>query len=725
MKTAFKSVFAINSRKSFKAYMQRNLNLLKEISNQRLITQGTALHGHLIKKGISSEKYVAVKLLVMYLKCRKYGEINQMLKEFNGFNLVVYNCLIAANVEWGNLNEARRLFEEMPQRGEVTRTALVSGLLRYGRVDEALWYFERNPFRDVFSWTAMISGLVQNGLGLQGMKLFLRMLDSGVMPNNVTFTTFFKACADSADFGLGMSALALVVKVGFDESLPVCNSLITFSLKVGEINLARRIFDGMKERDVVSWTAILDAYVEMDSLEEARRIFDEMPERNEISWSAMIARYSQNGYAEDAVNLFHEMVQSGFKPNKSCFSCAISALASLEALQAGRNIHGHVIKIGIETDVFISSSLVDLYCKCKETGDGRRVFDLTKVKNVACWNSMVAGYSLNCQLEEARKLFDLIPCKNNVSWNCLIVGYLENEQFDKVTDLFNEMLLSGETPNKSTFSSVLRACSSLASLERGKVLHGKIVKHGFQYDIYVGTALISMYSKSGDIECSKQVFSRMPRKNEVSWAAMIQAFAENGFAEESLALFDEFEHSSSFAPNELILLAVLFSCSHCGLVDKGLHYFNSMEKIYGIKPTGRHYTCVVDMLSRSGCLSEAEKFITGMSCEHEVNAWVALLNGSRIYRDKIVAEKAAKKFSKMVEEKSEVYVMLSNVYASAGRWFDVLNTRKLMIEKGLYKGGGCSWIEERNHIHVFYCQDGTHIGSTEIYGVLQLLKSEM
>ncbi|KAH7846223.1 hypothetical protein Vadar_011395 [Vaccinium darrowii] len=603
---------------------------------------------------------------------------------------------------------------------------MISGFLRCGRVKESLWYFERNPFQNVVSWTAAINGFVQNGLDLDAMKLFRRMLESDVMPNDVTFTSVVRASARLCDSGLGMSIVGLIVKFGFEHNTSVCNSLITLSLRLGEIDFAQRISNRMEKKDVVSWTAILDMHVEMGNLKEARRIFEDMPERNEVSWSAMIARYSQSGNAEEAVELFHRMVQDGYYPNRSCFASIINALANLKALQAGKNIHGHVSQVGLEKDIFISSSLIDLYSRCGEIKDARLLFDLISEKNVVCWNSMVSGYSQNGQLEKAKELFDKIPKTNTVSWNTLIAGYLENEQCDKVFEVFNQMLLSGEVPNKSSFSSIFCACATMASLEKGKNIHGKILKLGLQYDVFVGTALTDMYAKSGDIMSSKKVFSRMPEKNEISWTAMIQGLAENGFAEESLILFEEMErNNSSLIPNELILSAVLFACSHCGLVDRGLWYFNSMEKVYGVKPNSRHYTCLVDMLARSGRLSEAEKCIETMPWKPDCNTWAALLSGCNKYKDDRIAKRAAMKLWEMADENSSGYVMLSNVYASAGRWVDVLNTRKFMKEKGLKKISGCSWVEVRNQIHNFYSQDGNHSQSDEIYGILELIRSEM
>ena len=725
MATTSRTIWDINPKKRFKAYVQTCVSLLKKFSNQGLITQGNVLHAHLIKKGLSSQKYIASNLLILYLNCRKFAAIDQIVKEFDGSDLVVHNCLISANIQWGNLDQARTLFDEMPERNEVSWTALISGFMKHGRVGESMWYFERNPFQNVVSWTAAISGLVRNGLNFEAMKLFFRLLESGVRPNDVTYTSVLRACGELREFGLGMSVLGLVVISGFEHYLSVSNSLITLSLRMGEIDLARRVFDQMEKRDVVSWTAILDVYVETGDLREARRIFDQMPERNEISWSVMIARYSQSGYGNEALKLFSKMVWEGFKPNVSCFACTLSALASLKALSAGINIHGHTIKIGINKDVFIGSSLIDLYCKCGNPDDGRLVFDLISEKNVVCWNSIVGGYSVNGRLEEAEELFELIPEKNDVSWATIIAGYLENGQSEKGLEIFNTLLLSGQTPNKSTFSSVLCACASIASLDKGMNVHGKIIKLGIQYDIFVGTALTDMYAKCGDIGSSKQVFERMPEKNEISWTVMIQGLAESGFAEESLMLFEEMERTSEVAPSELMLLSVLFACSHCGLVDKGLRYFISMEKVYGIKPKGMHYTCVVDLLSRSGRLNEAEEFIRTMPFQPEANAFTALLSGCNKYKDAKIAERTAKKLWELAEKNSAGYVLLSNIYASAGRWIDVSNIRKFMRERGLKKSGGCSWVEVRNQVHSFYSEDDSHFQSDEIYGTLQLLRSEM
>ncbi|KAI3665971.1 hypothetical protein L6452_44607 [Arctium lappa] len=726
MATIFKTLSVLkNPVKSFVGFIEASVSILKFCTKQRLISEGGVLHAHFYKLGIASNRHVSVKLLIMYLDFRKSAEVDQLLKDYDGFDMIVHNCLISANVNWGNVDEARKVFDEMPERNEVSWTALISGYLKCGKVDESMWLFRRNPFQNVISWTAAICGLLSNGMHSKSMELFLEMLRSGVTPNVVTFVSIVRACAEMGDFELGIAVFGLAVKVGFADDVSVCNSLITFGLRLRRMEMAAEVFEGMGRRDVISWTAILGMYDEMGDLREARKVFDEMPERNEVSWSAMISRYSQQGYAEEAFELFRQMLENGINPNSSCLSSTINGLANIKALKPGKNVHAHVVKIGMANNVFVSSSLIDLYGSCGKTTDGRLVFDTVHDKNVVLWNTMISAYSLDGQLEEAKKLFDQIPVKSIGSWNSMVSGYSRNEQHDKVFEVFNDMILSGQNPDISTFSTVLCACANLASLAKGKDLHGKTFKLGFQHDVFVGTALVDMYAKSGDIENAKKVFNKMPEKNEVSWTAMIQGLAENGFAKQSLELFEVMESTTLIKPNELILLAILFACSHCGLVDKGLDYFNSMEVSYNVKPNERHYTCVVDLLSRSGRVCEAEALMMSMPCEPEVNAWAALLSGCKTYGEEEVAERTAGKIREVAEKKSGGYVLLSNVYAAAGKWPEVVKTRKLMKERGLKKSGGCSWIEVKNELNLFYSQDGSHMESNEIYGVLELLNSNM
>ncbi|EPS64538.1 hypothetical protein M569_10241, partial [Genlisea aurea] len=679
------SLFSLNSRNKLKDFVSKSIALLDFYKNEKLIGHGKAFHCHLIKSGLSSENYLAVKLLIMYIDCRRFNEVGQMLKEFDGFNLVVHNCLISAHLQWGSATDACKVFDEMPERNDVSWTALISGLFRLGKADQAMDYFERNPFLDTISYTAAITGLLQNEQHFRSIGLYKRMVSSQVLPNHVTFTSILKACVELRDSVLGMCILGQIVKVGFDDDVCVSNSLVKLFLKSGELVSARKTFDAMERKDVVSWTTMLDLCFETGDLREARKMFDEMPERNEVTWSAMVSRMSQNGHAEDALALFRQMIDQHFEPNVSCYSSVINALASLRALKTGKSIHARLAKTGISTNVFIGCSLVDLYCRCGDTRDGFTVFDSIPNKNTVCWNSIVSGYSLNGKLKEATELFNMIPLKNTISWNSLIMGHFKTGNFVESFRLFRGMILSGQLPNPSTFSTVLSACANLVSLEKGKYAHTMALKLGFHRDVFVATALVDMYAKSGSIESSKAIFERLPAKNEVAWTAMIQGLAENGYGEEALNLFEQMKRTAtSCEPNELIFLSVLLACSHRrDLVDRGLIYFSEMRRIHGIEPDQRHYTCVVDMLSRSGRLREAEELAKSVSYETEANAWAALLRSCRVYGDGGALERrVGERLSELAGRKPEGLVLLSNAYAEGGKWEDVVNVRDELKRRG-------------------------------------------
>ncbi|OAY78602.1 Pentatricopeptide repeat-containing protein, mitochondrial [Ananas comosus] len=427
----------------------------------------------------------------------------------------------------------------------------------------------------------------------------------------------------------------------------------------------------------------------MGDLKGARRVLDEMPERNEVSWSTMIARYDQNGHHNEAIGLFGPMLDDGCKPN--------IASAALGDLQFGTQIHSYAIKIGFESNVF----------------------------NVVCWNSMVAGYSSDGRIEEAEQLFELMPARNIASWNAIISGYAQNELFGNAVELFDAMLASGQRPSLMTFSSVLHACANLSSLEKGRSVHAKIVKLGVQREVFMGTALSDMYAKSGDIESCKRVFSRMAEKNEVSWTAMIQGFADNGLAKESILLFEEMTSAAQILPNEQTFLSVLFACSHCGLVDEAFRYFDLMQREYGVSPKERHYTCMVDLLARAGRLREAEEFLRAMPIKPEANSWAALLSACAVYGNEEIGERASTELRELEKENTAGYVLLSNMYASCRKWKDAAQVRRLMKGAGLKKGGGCSRVQIRDEFHTFFSWDVKHFESSQIYEVLELLMWEL
>ncbi|XP_074580097.1 pentatricopeptide repeat-containing protein At2g36980, mitochondrial-like [Curcuma longa] len=717
---------SLTSPKAFKSYAETFASVLRQCTlDSRLAALGLALHAHALRAGISADPSVSSKIRALYALSGRPSDGDLLLAESRRTpGLFSFNLAIAESARSGDLVSARQVFDGMTERNAVTWTLMVDGHMKRGDVADAVAYFESSPCKTVVSFTAFISGFVLNGLHHDALTNFLRMFASGLMPNEVTFTCVLKACVLAGEFDLAKCIVALIVKTNFDRHLSVRNSLISFYLRVGELEKARAVFNETEERDVVSWTILLDVYAQMGDLKQARQLFDEMPERNEVSWSTMIARYGQSGQAVEAMNLFCLMLRDGCKPNGSCLASAISSSAACGDSLFGKSVHCYTLKVGFESYIFVSSSLIDMYCKSKTPKDGRRVFDSILGKNTVCWNSMIAGYSCNDLIEEAEELFKVMPERNVASWNALISGYAENGHSAKALETFDKMLVSEQTPNQMTFSSVLLACANLCSIDKGKNLHDRIVKLGIQNEVFLGTALVNMYAKSGDVESAMRMFSEMPERNLVCWSAMIQGLADNGYADEAITMFDEMIRAG-VTPNDAPFLAVLFACSHRGLVDRGLQYFNSMEKVHRIAPKAKHYTCIIDLLARAGHLREAEELISTMPIKPEANALVALLSAAASFRDEDMSQRVANRLWELERHNSAGHVLLSNTYASCGRWRDVAKVRSEMRRLGMKKNVGCSSIQTRNQLHTFFSWGVRHPESLKVYEMLDLVMSEM
>ena len=259
-------------------------------------------------------------------------------------------------------------------------------------------------------------------------------------------------------------------------------------------------------------------------------------------------------------------------------------------------------------------------------------------------------------------------------------------------------------PNSVTIVSVLLACAHLAAVEQGKEVHGYIVRNGFESNVSVGSSLIDMYGKCGSIELSRQVFDKVPQKDVASWTTMIAGYGMHGCREDVFSVFNEMQESG-VAPNHVTFIAVLSACSHAGLVDKGRQFFNIMISKYQITPSMEHYACMVDLLGRAGHLDEAFNFIKNMSVEPRTDVWGALLAACRIHCNIDLGEHAAYHLFKLELENAGNYILLSNIYANAGMWDAAAEVRVMMVNRGLKKGPGRSWIDVKNDDHEFVAGD--------------------
>eukprot|EP01018_Ginkgo_biloba_P036141 Gb_02911 [translate_table: standard] len=495
------------------------------------------------------------------------------------------------------------------------------------------------------------------------------------------------------------------------------------ALKEGK-HIHARIIKSGSEHDIFIGNNLVNMYVKCGFMVDAFQVFDKIPKRNVVSWTAMIAGYTQSGHGEEALKLFYQMRDNGVMPNHFTFASVVKACASLGALEKGKQVHYYIIESGFESDVVVRSALVYMYAKCGSIEDARHVFDKMSERTVVSWNTMIAGYAQNGNLEEARKLFGQVPKADVVSWTAIIAGYAQNGQGDEALKLFRQMQTRNLKPDRFILATVLSVCANLAALAQGRQFHAYIIESGFELDVVVGSALVDMYAKSGSIEGAHVVFDKMFYRNVVSWNAIITGCAQHGQGKEALQLFERMLQVG-IRPNEISFIGVLSACGHAGLVDEGRRYFNSMRRDHGVIPEVEHYTCMVDLLGRAGCLDEAENFIDGMVAEPDATIWGALLGACRIHGHVDLAKRAAECLLDLKVHVAGIYVLLSNIYAAAGRWDDSANVRKLMKDRGVKKQPGCSWIEVKNRMHTFVAGDESHPQQKEIYELLEKLSRQM
>ncbi|XXG48585.1 hypothetical protein AAC387_Pa02g2989 [Persea americana] len=423
------------------------------------------------------------------------------------------------------------------------------------------------------------------------------------------------------------------------------------------------------------------------------QVFDEIPHRPcATSWSSLISSFAQNNLPLLSLDAFRRLLRSGILPDDHIFPSATKSCATLSAHQLGRSVHSIAVKTGFDSDVFVASSLVDMYAKCNEIVD-------------------------------ARKLFDEMPVRNVVSWSGMIYGYAQMGQDEEALRLFQQALAAELDVNDFTFSSVLRVCGHLTLLELGSQVHCLCVKTSFDSSSFVCSSLISLYSKCGVVEEAYRVFDEMPERNLGAWNSMLIACAQHGRTQRAFELFRQMK-GVGIPPNFITFLCLLSACSHAGLVEEGEYYFGLMSE-HGIEPGANHYACIVDLLGRAGKLREAVAFIEKMPMEPTESIWGALLTGCRIHGDTQTATFAAEKLFELGSSSSGAHMLLSNAYAAAGKWVEAARTRKMMRDRGVRKETGLSWVEEGNRVHTFASGDRSHPLTEGIYQKLAELGEEM
>lgn len=418
----------------------------------------------------------------------------------------------------------------------------------------------------------------------------------------------------------------------------------------------------------------------------------------------------------------------GLKADHFTYPFVLKSCADLSDVRMGRYVHGLSLRTGFEDDFYVGTSLINMYVKCGGIGDARKMFDIMTVRDISSWNALIAGYMKIGEIFLAEDLFGRMVRRNIVSWTAMISGYAQNGLAGQALVLFDKMLEddSGIKPTWVTIMSVLPACAHSAALERGREIHKLASRIGLDSDASVQSALIAMYARCGSLAEACQCFDRVHqhKKDLVVWNTMISAYASHGRGLESVSTFENMIRAG-IRPDIITFTGLLSGCSHSGLVDLGIKYFNRMKTMYNVEPEVQHCACVVDLLGRAGRLVDAKEFIDKMPMQAGASAWGALLAACRKHRNLELAEVAAKKLFVLEPYSSANYVHLSNMYAEAGMWKEVAHLRDLLKYRGIRKTPGCSWIEVNGKAHMFLGGDTSHPQTREIYMFLESLPEKM
>ncbi|XP_019172163.1 PREDICTED: pentatricopeptide repeat-containing protein At5g44230 [Ipomoea nil] len=489
--------------------------------------------------------------------------------------------------------------------------------------------------------------------------------------------------------------------------LDVCNSL--FQIKQVHAHVIRR---GVEQCCYVL-TKLIRTLAKIDVPVEPypRMVFDRVGDRNPFLWTAIIRGYAMQGPFGESVRLYGLMRREGFSPVSFTFTALLKACSDRFEVDLGRQIHGQCVRIGgLCCDLYLGNTLIDMYVKCGWVECGRKVFDEMPLRDVISWTSLIFAYAKSGDMEDAVELFEKMPFKDMVAWTTVVTGLAQNGKPMEAIEFFRRMQNAGVQTDEVILSGVISACAQLGSSKHADWVRGVAERSGFgpADHVVVGSALIDMYSKCGSVEDAYDVFEKMREKNVFSYSSMILGFAMHGHANSALNLFEQMLRTN-VKPNDVTFLGVLLACSYSGLVEQAKRYFDLMEKKYGIEPAVNHYSCMVDVLGRAGELEQALELIRNMPIKPNGGVWGALLGACRIHGNPDVAEVAANHLFELEPDGIGNYVLLSNIYASAGRWEDVLRVRKMIRSRSLKKNPSRSWIEGKDGaIHEFYAGDSTH-----------------
>ncbi|XP_034672895.1 pentatricopeptide repeat-containing protein At4g02750 [Vitis riparia] len=432
-------------------------------------------------------------MLAAYVQNGRIEDARRLFESKADWELISWNCMMGGYVKRNRLVDARGIFDRMPERDEVSWNTMITGYAQNGELLEAQRLFEESPVRDVFTWTAMVSGYVQNGMLDEARRVFDEMPET----NSVSW-----------------------------------NAIIAGYVQCKRMDQARELFEAMPCQNVSSWNTMITGYAQNGDIAQASNFFDRMPQRDSISWAAIIAGYAQSGYGEEALHLFLEMKRDGERLNRSTFTSILSTCAEIAALELGKQVHGRVVKAGLESGCYVGNALLVMYCKCGSIDDAYIVFEGIEEKEVVSWNTMIAGYARHGFGKEALMLFE-------------------------------SMKKTGILPDDVTMVGILSACSHTGLVDKGtEYFYSMTQDYGITANSKHYTCMIDLLGRAGRLDDAQNLMKNMPfEPDAATWGALLGASRIHGnteLGEKAAKMIFEMEPDNS---GMYVLLSNLYAAS--------------------------------------------------------------------------------------------------------------------------------------------------------------------
>ncbi|CAL5209447.1 unnamed protein product [Lathyrus oleraceus] len=641
---------------------------------------GMQIHSSVVKLGLEMNPFLGTSLIEFYTKscCSSVEGYKLLSLVRNGGDVVSWTTMISSLVETGKWGESFEIYVKMTEAGVypneftfvkllgavssflglaygkmlhaqliifgaemnlVLKTAVVDMYSKCRRMEDVIKVSNLTPEYDVCLWTTIISGFNQNLQVREAVTAFLDMELSGIIPNNFTYSSLLNGSSSILSVHLGEQFHSRVIIIGLEDDLFVGNALVDMYMKCS------------------------------CSTSNAVKAFRGIASPNVISWTSLIAGFTENGLEEESFQLFAEMQAAGVQPNSFTLSTILGACSKMRSVAPTMMLHGHIIKTKADIDVAVGNALVDAY----------------------------AGGGMT---DEAWSVIDMMERRDPITYTCLSARLNQKGDHGMALKVFIHMCNDGIKMDEFSLASFLSAAAGLGTMEAGKQLHCYSFKSGFQRYNSVSNSLVHLYSKCGSVHDAYRAFEDINAPDAFSWNGLISGLASNGYITHALSAFDEMR-LAGVKPDAITLLSLISACSHGGLLDLGLEYFYSMEKVYHITPKLDHFVCLVDLLGRGGRLEEAMGVIETMPFKPDSLICKTLLNACSLHGNVALGEDMARRCLELDPSDPAIYLLLANLYDSAGLSDFGEKTRRLMRERGLKRSPGQCWMEIRSRVHHF------------------------